>query len=63
MCAVSDLSESSNVSPKLLSASLGADGKRQAGALIYRLLLIKLIHFEMKHHSVRCKQKGIRGQS
>lgn len=52
MCVVSDLSESSNVSSKLLSASLGGDGKRQTGALIYRLLLIKLIHFEMKHHSV-----------
>lgn len=52
MCVASDLSESSKVSSKLPSACLGADAKRQAGALIYRLLLIKLIHFEMKNHSV-----------
>lgn len=52
MCVVSDLSEILKVFSKLPSACLGVDGKRQAAALIYRLLLIKLIHFEMKHHSV-----------
>lgn len=46
MYVVSDLSESLDVSSKLPSACLGADGKRQARTLIYRLLLIKLIHFE-----------------
>lgn len=63
MCVVSDLSESLNVSSKLLSACLGADEKRQAGALIYRLLLIKLIHFEMKHHSVAVNKRVLGDKS
>lgn len=42
----------SNVSSQLQSACLGADGERQAGALIYTCYLLKLIFYETKHFSI-----------
>lgn len=63
MCVVSDLSETSQCVFKTASASLGADGKRQTGALIYRLLLIKLILFEMKHPCLAANKRVLGDKS
>lgn len=61
MCAVCDLSESVFQTASSLSDEL-IDSDRRGVTLIYRLLLIQLIHFEMEITLFGCKQKGIRGQ-
>lgn len=47
----------------LQTAHLEADGNRQEVALIYRLLLIKLINFEMKLHCLAVNKQVLGDKS